>query len=497
MKSTTSIWSRTVNRLLGQSPLTTTQRKTSRRSKTRRLVLESLERREVFSTDLISAQSFGNATGHSVAYDIAVDTAGNSYTTGYFSGTTDFDPSSTHAGDPDILIARGNRDVFVAMYDTNNSLVWATRMGGDLDDTGSKITIDGSGNVYVSGSFSGPSDFGSTTLVSTDGGRDGFVVKLNSTGTVQWANRWGAAGDDFSGGVGVDATGNVYTQGSSGTTGNVAYKVLKFSPTGTAVWTQSIVTGTTYSIPGDMTVDASGNVFFCGYFKGLVDFDPGPKTKYVSSGPEYSGFVLKLTTDGKFGWVSPFVGQIVGSTHGYSSAQSVVLDGSGNVIVGGYYGGPVDFNPGSGTTLLSSTGRAFITKLNSSGGLVWAKGLESNSDTWVNSLATDAAGSIYATGQFAGTVDFDPSAGISSRTTAGGWDAFVLKLDSLGNFRWAESFGGTGGDIGRGIAVDSSGDVYFVGYYQDTVDFDPSTRTYYLTNPGTYLNAFRVRFRHA
>lgn len=502
MKSTTSIWSRSLIRLFRQSPLTTMQRNTSRRYTKRRLVLESLERREVFSTDLISAVGIGNATDNSNAHDIVVDIAGNSYTTGYFSTTTDFDPSSTHAGNPDILIARGSNDVFVAKYASDNSFVWAKRMGGDVinsttNDYGRNITVDGSGNVYVTGEFLGSADFGTTTLVSTGGGRDGFLVKLNSTGTVQWANRWGTAGDDFSGGVGIDATGNVYALGASGATGNVAYEVLKFSQTGTAVWTQSIVTGTTYSSLGDMKVDASGNVFVCGYFQGLVDFDPGPKTKYVSSGSAYSGFVLKLTTAGKFGWVSPFVGQTVGSTQGYSSAQSLVLDGSGNVIVGGFYGGPVDFNPGFGTTLLSSTGRAFVTKLNSSGGLVWAKGLESDNYTWVNSLAADAAGNIYATGQFSGTVDFDPSVGISSRTTAGGWDVFVLKLDSLGNFGWAESFGGTGGDIGAGIAVDSSGDVYLVGYYQGTVDFDPTTGTYNLTNPGDFRNAFRVRLRHA
>ena len=212
MKSTTSIWSRTVNRLLGQSTSTTTHRNTSRRSRKRRLSLESLERREVFSTDLISAQSLGNSIGNSSANDIAVDTAGNSYITGYFSGTVDFDPSAIEWN----LSARGTRDAFVAKFDSNNSLIWATRMGGDStnagnSDVGRKIAIDGSGNVYVSGEFYGPSDFGALVL-STAGDRDGFVAKLNSAGTFQWANRLGTTADDSAGGISVDTAGNVSTR---------------------------------------------------------------------------------------------------------------------------------------------------------------------------------------------------------------------------------------------------------------------------------------------
>ena len=145
-------------------------------------------------------------------------------------------------------------------------------------------------------------------------------------------------------------------------------------------------------------MDASGNVFVAGSFSGTVDFDPSSKTNYVSSGPNHAGFVLKLDTNGKFGWVSPFVGQTVGSTSGYASAQSVALDGSGNVVVGGAYDGSVDFNPGSGTATLPTIGGGFITKLNSSGGLVWARALESSGTTFVYGLDVDTAGSIYATG---------------------------------------------------------------------------------------------------
>lgn len=467
-----------------------------------RLNVEALEDRTVPALTLGTALSVGHALGSSTANAVAADAAGNSYMTGSFSGTTDFDPTHTYTGNTDILTARGDKDIYVAKYASDSSLIWVKRMGGDasmidgtVTDSGLDIAIDGSANVYVTGQFIGSADFGTTTLY-TAGDRDGFVAKLSSSGSILWANRWGSTIDNRGYGVGVDGSGNVYAcvqaAGGSGPTNGV--DVLKYNSNGTAVWNNWVNTG--MFLPFDLAVSSTGSIYVCGGFSGTVDFDPSNKTKYVNSGPSYSGFILNLTTTGKFGWVSPFVGQTVGSTHGYSSVNSLTLDGSGNVIVGGFYGGPVDFNPSSGTTMLSTTGRGFITKLNNSGGLVWAKALESDNTTFVNGLAVDTAGSIYATGQFAGTVDFDPGVGTSSRTTAGGWDIFVMKLNSSGDFGWAESFGGTGGDVGNGIAVDPSGTIHLAGYFQNTVDFDP-TDVYFLTNPGAYSNMFLVRLRQS
>jgi hypothetical protein len=224
-----------------------------------------------------------------------------------------------------------------------------------------------------------------------------------------------------------------------------------------------------------------------------VDFDPGPKTKSFSSGASHSGFVLKLTSAGNYGWASTFYGQTAGSTYGYSDAQSLALDGAGNVIVGGYYSGPVDFNPSSGTTTLPTVGGGFITELNSSGALVWAKAIEKASTAgsttvFVYGLAVDAAGNVYATGSLngsggGGAADFDPGVSTHTRTTTGGSDAFVLKLTSAGSFAWAETFGGSSNDLGWGVAVDASGTVSLAGSFGGTVDFDPDPdAAYELTN---------------
>jgi hypothetical protein len=488
----------------------------ARQSRTR-LGVDALEDRSVPAVGFLSALGVGNDTGGSQAIDVAVDAAGNSFLTGSFSGTVDFDPAHAHPGNADVLTARGPEDAFVAKYAPDNSLVWAYRMGGDalpykgrITDVGRALAVDGSGNVYVAGKFAGSADFGPVNHTAA-GEADGFVAKVSPGGAVLWASRWGAAHWDEGKGVGVDAGGNVYAVGgrtyedASGlftVHNNHGLDVLKFSPTGTAVWAKWI---NTRYIPNyaNLAVNASGNVFVAGSFQGSVDFDPGSKTKYFSSGASSSGFVLNLTSAGNYAWASTYYGQS-GSTSGYSVAYSLALDGSGNVIVGGHYGGLVDFKPGSGTTTLPTAGGGFVTKLNANGALVWAKALEKTSTVGstlisVYGLAVDASGSIYATGHLygssgGGSVDFDPGPGMHSRTTAGGSDIFVLKLNSTGNFAWAETFGGAGSDIGWGVAVDLAGTVHLAGAYQGTVDFDPDPiDVFNLTTPGTRSNLFLVK----
>jgi hypothetical protein len=453
--------------------------------------LEVLEDRSVPAA-FGSALGIGNDSGPSTARGVAIDAAGNTYLTGYFYGSTDFDPARAHPGDADLLASRGGGDAFVAKYAPDNALVWARRMGGTYAnpdggdiDTGLEITLDGNGNVYIAGSFQGTADFGSVSLTSAGGG-DAFVVKLNANGAVVWANRWGTNGGDTGTGVGVDGAGNVY---AAVVRANAGHTVLQYSPTGATSWVKSIETRPFGGPPAGFVTDAAGNVFVCGSFRGTVDFDPGPKKKWVSSGAGAfdSAFVLKLTTAGAFSWVSPFVAQ-----SGGASAQSLALDGGGNVIVGGFYNGSVDFNPGSGTTLLPTGGRAFIVKLTGGGGLAWAKAIEGTDFVYVLGLATDAAGNVYATGSFRGSADFDPGPGTAIRSNSG---VYVLKLDAAGNFALAETFGGNaGGGTGYAVAVDSAGTLYLAGGYQGTVDFDPDPfATYDLTNPGPYSNLFLVK----
>ena len=302
--------------------------------------------------------------------------------------------------------------------------------GGASSDLGYSIAVDSSGNVYTSGSFQGTVDFdpgaGEANLTSA-GGSDVFVSKLDSSGNFVWAKRFGGTSTDAGFGIAVDSSGNVYTTGS---------------------------------------------------FFGTVDFDPGAGVADLTSAGERDVFVSKLDSSGNFVWAKRFGGTIA------DVGRIIAFDSSGNVYTTGYFFSTADFDPGAGTTNLTSAGGAevFVSKLDSSGNFVWAKGLGGISTDEGYSIGVDSSGNVYTTGYFNGTVDFDPGAGVTNLTSAGGNDSFVLKLDSLGNFVWAKGLGGTAADVGRTIAVDSSGHVYTAGYFIGRADFDPGAGQANLTS---------------
>ena len=491
--------------------LTTKSRARRSRRPNCQLRLEPLETRVLMAADFLSAVGLGNDVGDSSARGVATDAAGNTYMTGYFSGTVDFDPSCEHSGDSDVLTSAGGNDIFVAKYAPDNTLRWAMRMGGSTPNTagatdkGQDIDVDASGNVYVTGHFQNTSDFGSVTLTSAGNNRDGFIAKLDSSGTVVWANRWGTTtgtyNSDWGSSIDTDANGNAFVVGlrkAENTTNTGGYDIRKYSANGSLVWAKYIQTNVLQN--AHIAVSTSGNVFVAGNYSGSVDFDPGPKRKSAPIPWGFNAFVLKLNSSGNFQWVAPFNN----SGSSYSWATEIALDGSGNLIVAGTFHGTVDFNPGSGTTYLTTSEGGFITKLNASGGLVWAKSLDGGHPS-VTGLTTDAVGNIYATGYYQQTTDFDPGPGVASRTSTGGYDTFVLRMNSSGDFQWVEAFGGEGNDIGFGIAVDNTGTIHLAGEfgYLDAVDgymvdFDPNAEDeYFLANSGAKRNVFLTKLRQS
>jgi hypothetical protein len=165
---------------------------------------------------------------------------------------------------------------------------------------------------------------------------------------------------------------------------------------------------------------------------------------------------------------------------------SITVDASGNVYTTGAFQGTVDFNPGAATFNLTAFGGydIFVSKLDAAGNFVWAKQLGGTSDELGHSIAVDASGNVYTTGEFQGTVDFDPGAASFNFTSAGLDDIFISKLDAAGNFVWAVRFGGTASEAGLDIALDASGNVYTTGAFRATIDFDPGAGTFNLTTAG-------------
>jgi len=382
---------------------------------------------------------------------------------------------------------------------------WAKKMGSPYSqswslpasDKGSSISIDANDNMIVGGVFKETSDFdpGPNTFdLTSQGGHDMFVTKLNASGDFLWAVSFG--NDDSSGegdnGVSVttDVSGNIYcTGGFKGTVdfdpGSGVYEltsvgytdifVLKLNPSGQLVWAKQ-VTGTRNNFERTVAIDPAGNVIVIGAFTSTVDFDPSVGVFELTGAGDV--FVLKLSNNGDFVWAKALGGL------GLDEGASVVTDNSGNIFVGGHYSGNADMDPGAGVYELTSLqgSSSFICKLDPSGSFVWAKGFEAlSSYCRLNSLTLDSDGNVYSVGEFSGMVDFDPGAGTLILDDAGnfsGSDAFVTKLDPLGNLVWAKQLGGNDDEEGYSILVDALGDVYTVGMYQADADFDPGPLTY-------------------
>jgi hypothetical protein len=175
----------------------------------------------------------------------------------------------------------------------------------------------------------------------------------------------------------------------------------------------------------------------------------------------------------------------IGGT-GTDNVSSVVTDAGGNVYTMGIFSGTSDMDPGTSVFNLTAVGNTdiFISKLDASGNFVWAKQFGGTYYEAGTSLAIDGSGNIYATGQFQSTVDFDPGTGTYNLTCLSNYDAFVLKLDSSGNFVWVKQFEGTNNVTGFGISTGLNGYIYVSGYFLGTVDFDPGTSTFNLSSVG-------------
>ena len=167
---------------------------------------------------------------------------------------------------------------------------------------------------------------------------------------------------------------------------------------------------------------------------------------------------------------------------GSMQPRSVAVDASGNQYVTGWFFNTANFNNSGGSTSVSSNGQhdIYIAKYNPSGQAIYAVAMGSGMMDVGQAIGADAAGNVYVTGQFNGTVDFDPGPGVANLTSVD-QDIFIAKYGPTGQYLWAFNIGGSSYDEGLGLEVDASGNVYVTGQFQQTADFDPGAATATLT----------------
>lgn len=385
-----------------------------------------------------------------------------------------------------------------------NSITLAQTIGGADWDFGHSIATDVNGNIYTVGSYQGTVDFdkGPSTFNKTSaGGADIFIMKVNSIGEFQWVKSIGGTSSDEAMRIMINPSNNLVIAGIfSGTLvdfdpGSTTYSlssagstdifVLELDTTGLFVMAQSFG-GTQEVFVKDLAIDATGNIYTCGYFYGTVDFDPSPTTSgATSAGSSSDIFIHKMSSTGTLIWAYG-LGDWEPQT-----ANSIAVSDNGNVYFAGEFSGMVDFNPSPTVSNYDSTGieampDVFIEKLNAAGQFQWVKSFGAFDGERVNALAIDEHENVYITGDFFTQVDFDPGVGTYFLSSHSGNDVYLQKLNKHGDFVWAKSYGGNSADMGMDIYIDNSGNVFTTGKYSSsTIDINPNTDTMMLNLRGT------------
>lgn len=310
-----------------------------------------------------------------IGQKITGDKNGNIYCTGYFTGTVDFDPGATIYN---LNYIAGN-DIFILKLNTNGDFVWVKQQGGNSIDQGLDINLDNSGYIYTTGVFQSTADFDpgpSVYNLTSVGGSDVFISKMDSTGNFLWAKKIG---------------------------------------------------GTSTDLANSISSDEFNNIYITGYFFGTSDFDPSNMVYNLTASGLSDIFVLKLDSAGNYLWAKKMGGI------SYDQALSVTNDSIGHVFTTGYFSGTCDFDTSIDTLSLISMGGSdsFISCLDSLGDLMWVKTYGSIYNDVGYGISSKISGSLYSCGGFQGTIDFDFSSANFNLTSIDSVDTYVYKLSDI------------------------------------------------------------------
>ena len=347
------------------------------------------------------------------------------------------------------------------VYAQAPNFLWAKQGGGNSDDVARGVTVDRIGNAIVTGSFKGRAYLDSEEIISA-GLTDIFVAKYGNQGDVRWVKRFGAEGRDFAFDI-VDAD----RQGNSFVTGlfsnSVAFDkftlrsigsgdmfTAKIDPSGRVIWAKQ-VGGLDIDSGNEIVADSSGNALVLANTYGTVKVED----VVLNHQGKQDVFVTKYDPNGNFLWAK----QIAGA--GEERGRGIAADEQNNVLTTGEFTGLLSF--GSQKVESASNLRdIFLAKYDASGNLLWTKSFGSTGEDYGRGIGTDAAGNIYFSGVFSGSVKFGNK---TINSIGGSKDIFLAKTDASGNVLWVRQIGGSGADEGCEIEVDKAGNSYISGEF--------------------------------
>ena len=323
---------------------------------------------------------------------LAVDSAGNTYVAGHFA-------YRLYVGNHKHM-ATGN-DLFLAKLDPAGKRVWSRSYGSDFTEQLGAMARDTGGNIYIAGVFTKKLVLGKDVL-SSKGGFEVFVAKLDKNGQPLWARAAGGPGNDSALGVTADGQGNCVVSG-------------QFSE---------------QAIFGKFALKSAGGI---------------------------DAFVARLDSKGNWVWA------MRGGSGSIDRAQAVAVDKAGEIFVVGQYTGSLTLGPRQLHSKHGGSGHqdVFLARVGPGGGVRWLTGVDGTSYVDGRAVALDANGNPHITGSFDKLAHF----GGQKQSAQGYRDIYVARFSADGKVGWVAVAGGGSNDFGASLALDATGRAVMVGSF--------------------------------
>ncbi|MBU1023661.1 hypothetical protein KKB99_05150 [bacterium] len=319
------------------------------------------------------------------------------------------------------------------------------------------------------------------------------AIQINHLPAYKWSRTWGGNSKDAAYDVIYDETGYVYVTGflSGGVNGYEIF-LSKVDANGDTNWTKILEGSGEYEWGKTLAFDSQHNIYVVGVFSEMTDFDPSINTDIHVSNGYYDIFLTKFDPTGSFQWVRTWGGE------SYDTGIGLAIDEQDNSYITGMFNGTVDFDPDIEVVEVTSTGNEdiFVSKFDSYGNFQFVKtvgGLDQDQG-W--GITTDKSMKVYITGQFQGSVDFDPDETEDWHAAAyGKINIFLSKYDNSGNYEWTKTWGDDGYIYGHEVACDNFDFIYVTGdFLHGTIDFDPGPDVDNHTTINDSRDAFLSKF---
>lgn len=363
---------------------------------------------------------------------------------------------------------------------------WSTQFGSTGNDQSWGIIVDSQGNSYVTGTYSDTINFGAAGSLTSAGGRDVFIAKVDSLGDFVWVETGGGGGDDAALAIIELANGNFaitgYVEGGYSSTfgsitstvgGKYSLLIATFDTTGNWIWAKYSDGPHVDALAHGFDIDADGsNIFVTGKFEYGIDFDTIQLTTAATPTgchPNSSDiFVAKLDYAGNYIYAKKAGDECD------DLARTIAVDSNGDLYVGGYYGaGPVTFGQSVVGPNPGNMYEGIISKMDSNGNWLWAIELKGSNVEIVRDLKVLQSGDIIVTTHFLQDITLNDlsgnSFGSSPYSATSSYDVILASLSPSGTWNWAQKLGGTGENTINAMFTNDADDIFITGEFSNTL----------------------------